>query len=194
MVGQLPYLSRRLVAFPLASRAGPVTGTYLPLATLPSPGATRFTYAGTIHPEIGGLLTWAVNGTGPGIPYGLQRIDGFWPRALDAAIAIQAAPSKVSGPTLVARRLLAAFQDRIDSQEEARRVETEFERREGWLAPPPAPLPPGTVTSPGSPVFWTAGSSARRQPRGESALPAKRSGLKLRGGRQRPRVGQVRSR
>ena len=194
MVGQLPFLSRRLVAYPLGSRGGPVTGPYLPLATLPSPGATRFTYAGTIHPEINGLLTWAVNGSGPGTPYGLQRIDAFWPAALSAAIAIQKAPSPASARAVSARAILASLQGRINTQEEANRLEQEAQRREGWLAPPPTPLPPGTTVAPSSPVFWVAGKQPRTAPKGESALPPKRAGLKLRQGRQRPRVGQTRRR
>jgi hypothetical protein len=32
------------------------------------------------------MLTWAVNGHGPGTPYGLQRQAAFWPLALQSAL------------------------------------------------------------------------------------------------------------
>jgi len=85
MVGQLPYLSRRLVAYPLAGPAGKVTGPALELYRLPDPGGKRINYAPSVHPELNGLLTWAANGTGAGTPYGLQRKQRFWPYSLAVA-------------------------------------------------------------------------------------------------------------
>jgi hypothetical protein len=85
MVGQLPYLSRRVVAYPLSGPAGKVTGPALELYRLPDPGPNRINYATSVHPELNGLLTWAANGTGPGTPYGLQRRQRFWPYSLAVA-------------------------------------------------------------------------------------------------------------
>lgn len=82
LVGQLPFLSRRVVAYPLSGPTGKVTGSALKLITLPDPGSTRWTYAATIHTDYAGLLTWAVNGTGAGTPYGLQKSANFWPYTL----------------------------------------------------------------------------------------------------------------
>lgn len=87
MVGQAPHLSRRVIAYRLTGPAGRTVGKPLRLTTLPSPGPTRFAYGATIHPELGGLLTWAVNGHGPGTPYVLQRFDAFWPSALESLSA-----------------------------------------------------------------------------------------------------------
>ena len=86
IVGQAPHLSRRVIGYPLSAPDGKVIGRPIRLATLPSPGPARFTYAATIHPELGGMLTWAVNGHGPGTPYGLQRQAAFWPLALQSAL------------------------------------------------------------------------------------------------------------
>jgi len=94
IVGQLPYLSRRVVAYPLAGPAGKVTGPALELYRLPTPGPNRINYATSVHPELNGLLTWAANGTGPGTPYGLQHRQHFWPYSLAVA---QLSPDLPSG-------------------------------------------------------------------------------------------------
>jgi len=86
MVGQAAHLSRRVIAYRLTGPAGRTVGRPVRLMTLPSPGPTRFAYGATVHPELGGLLTWAVNGRGPGTPYGLQGLEGFWPSAVDALV------------------------------------------------------------------------------------------------------------
>jgi len=78
MVGFLPWLSRRLVAYPLDGPAGRVTGPYRLLKTMPDPAAGLFVYDGLIHPELGGMLTWAMNGKNVGSKYGLYRIQDFW--------------------------------------------------------------------------------------------------------------------
>lgn len=86
MVGLGGMLSRRLWAHRLESPWGPIISKPVLLATLPKPGLKRFTYAADVHTELGGLLTWAVNGTGPGTPYGLQKRPGWWPGALKRAL------------------------------------------------------------------------------------------------------------
>ena len=91
MVGQLPQLSRQIVAYPLSSPTGTVTGKPINLLTVSDPGPTGFTYAATLHPELHGLLTWAVNGSGPNDPYGLRRLERFWPTGLWIAQARAAA-------------------------------------------------------------------------------------------------------
>ena len=87
MVGSLPFLSRRVVAYQLSGPAGKVTGPGLTLITLPDPGPGGYAYAATVHPELDGLLTWAVNSTVKGAPYGLRQQAGFWPAALRFAHA-----------------------------------------------------------------------------------------------------------
>ena len=113
LVGQLPFLSRRVVAYPLSSQTGKVTGPAIKLITLPEPGPNRFTYGATLHPEYAGLMTYAVNGNGPGTPYGLQRIEGFWPFALywaraAADQAAAAAKAKSARHSTLARKATAA--------------------------------------------------------------------------------------
>ena len=78
IIGTGMMLSRRVWAYPLASPQGPVIGKKSLLYTLPSPGAKHYVYQANIHPEEGGLLTYAVNGTGGGEAYGLRRIENFW--------------------------------------------------------------------------------------------------------------------
>jgi len=108
MVGQLPQLSRQIVAYPLSSPTGTVTGKPINLLTVADPGPTGFTYAATLHPELHGLLTWAVNGSGPNDPYGLRRLERFWPTGLWIAQARSAA-----GPG--AAPLTAAVSDLIEA-------------------------------------------------------------------------------
>ena len=91
MVGQLPQLSRQIVGYPLSSPAGSVNAEAVNLMTVADPGPTGFTYAATLHPELDGLLTWAVNGSRPDDPYGLRRIERFWPTGLWIAQARAAA-------------------------------------------------------------------------------------------------------
>ena len=93
MVGQLPMLSSRVVAYPLSSPTGRVTGEPVEVARLPDPGPDRIAYSVLVHPELDGLLTWAVNGTGPGTPYGLQRRDRFWPESLVEAQLAASVPA-----------------------------------------------------------------------------------------------------
>jgi hypothetical protein len=97
MAGQLPDLSRQIVAYPLSSPTGAITGKPVTLMTVSDPGPTGFTYAASLHPELHGLLTWAVNGTGPNDPYGLRRIERFWPTALWIA-KVRAAAGPVGEP------------------------------------------------------------------------------------------------
>jgi len=85
MVGLGIMLSRKLWAYPLAGPQGPINGKKVLLTTLPSPGENHYVYHANIHPEEGGLLTWAINGKGAGEEYGLRRMDNFWPAALGAA-------------------------------------------------------------------------------------------------------------
>lgn len=97
IVGQAPHLSRRVIAYRLTGPAGRTVGRPIRLLTLPSPGPTRFAYGATVHPELGGLLTWSVNGRGPGTPYGLQRLDAFWPSAIDVLTAAPATGAATAG-------------------------------------------------------------------------------------------------
>jgi len=92
-VGFLPWLSRRLVAYPMKDPTHLKSTSYRLLQTLPAPPAGWFVYDGLVHPELGGLLTWAENGKGPGGWYGLNRKPGFWPGILqgDPASRIAAA-------------------------------------------------------------------------------------------------------
>jgi len=85
-VGLGGMLSRKLWAYRMAGPAGPMSKKPVLLAILPKPGKKRYTYAADIHPELGGLLTWAVNGVGPGTAYGLQKRYGWWPKALRHAL------------------------------------------------------------------------------------------------------------
>ncbi|MEI6447738.1 MAG: hypothetical protein WCO96_07645 [Actinomycetes bacterium] len=116
LVGQLPFLSRRVVAYPLSGQTGRVTGPAIKLITLPDPGPSRFAYAATLHPEYEGLMTYAVNGNGPGTPYGLQRVAGFWPFALywaraAASQAAAAAKARAARRSTFARNAVAADSD-----------------------------------------------------------------------------------
>jgi len=213
MVGQLPFLSRRVVAYRLVDRTGPVVGDYVPLATLPDPGANRFTYAATLHPEYGGLMTWAVNGSGPGTPYGLQRVNNFWPTSINAALTLRAAAAKaatvarasrtatiakVARPTqqeAAARRDLVDIQNRIDTQEEADRIEVEVEQAEGWLTEPPTQLDPGQDPESGSPAVreYSGRGEAVRSRRGEDQSSDRQAGYRIAKGRERVKVGEDRT-
>lgn len=211
LVGQLPFLSRRVVAYPLASRSGPVTGAYVPLATLPSPGATRFTYAATVHIDYSGLLTWAVNGTGDGTPYGLQRLDNFWPKALDAVLTLKlglaasasvtrlaraanvAEPSTADAARQLAQRVEVEIEDKIQSAEEAATLESKLEQGEGWLAPPPEKLASGQTAMPGSPATLEFAGKGGKAPEGEDSVSDKQAGLRFAKGRQKVTVGQSRT-
>ena len=159
MVGQLPFLSRRVVAYPLSGPAGKVTGAGLKLITLPSPGPTRYTYAGTVHPELNGLLTWAVNGSGPGTPYGLQRQAAFWPLALTyakaAAAATVALKAKVAiaGTTGAVVKVWATAKQAELENELA--TNAELDLTQNWLAPLPDPLSPDlSIPSSSGPGAW----------------------------------------
>lgn len=81
MVGTGIMLSRRVWAYPMESPQGPVNGKKRLLTTLPSPGAANYVYHVTIHPEENGLLTYAINGSGPGSMYMMKRISNFWKSA-----------------------------------------------------------------------------------------------------------------
>ena len=211
MVGQLPFLSRRVVAYPLAGRAGPVTGSYVPLATLPIPGSTRYTYAATVHPDYSGLLTWAVNGSGAGTAYGLQRLDGFWPKALDAGLTLQsgtaaraavarlahvagvATPKTAVAAQSLARKVQVDINDRIESADEAARLETNLEQSEGWLAPPPEQLAADQSAMPGSPATLEFAGRGHKAPEGEDSVTDRQAGLRLAKGRDKVEVGNSRS-
>jgi len=174
MVGQLPFLSRRVVAYPLSGPAGKVTGPALKLITLPIPGASRYTYAATVHTELNGLLTWAVNGSGAGTPYGLQRQAAFWPLALTHAKAAAAATA--------ARKAAAAAAagspgDRVRLWDSKKQPELEgqldahakLDTTETWLGSAPDQLQVGMDPSATAPAVWEFGDSttAPKAPVGE---------------------------
>lgn len=177
MVGQLPFLSRRVVAYPLSGPTGKVTGPALKLITLPNPGATRWTYAATIHPEVAGLLTWAVNGTGPGTPYGLQKSRNFWPYTLfwaraattaarrttaSAAATGTVAATSASHVTLWATTRQAQLQRELAQQQQNSNPNT-------WLEPSPDPLGLGMSPKSGAPAVWELSSKSPTSPIGEDA-------------------------
>jgi len=190
MVGQLPYLSRRVVAYPLSGPAGKVTGPALKLITLPDPGATRYTYAGTIHPEMNGLLTWAVNGTGAGTPYGLQRQAAFWPLALTyakAAAGVTATAARVHTAAATAaadKVVLWASTKQAELQTELSAA-AEIDTSQNWLAPLPDPLATGLDANSGAPAFWEFQGNQTQPPVGENSdtggdfiVPSSDSGYK----------------
>ena len=186
MVGQLPFLSRRVVAYPLSGPTGKVTGPAIKLITLPSPGANRFTYAATIHPELSGLMTYAVNGSGPGTPYGLQRNAEFWPYALTFAKAALATPAPATplarAATAVTRTLAhiavaTVGADRVSLWPTEKQKELESEltvRNNTWsggdsLGDQPSALSSGMNPSAGAPSAWEAAGTSPTQPTGEDS-------------------------
>ena len=204
MVGQLPFLSRRVVAYPLSGPAGKVTGPALKLMTLPSPGAKRFTYGATIHNELSGLMTYAVNGSGPGTPYGLQRSEQFWPYALTFAQAALATPA-AAAPLLRAARALSRAAahmavvtvggDRVKlwPTEKQSELDAELNHRNqswhgnDWLGSKPTDLGEGMNPSAGAPSVWDSAGTSPKQPDGEDSdsassreflVPATAKGLK----------------
>lgn len=94
LVGFLPWLSRRVVAYPMYNPTKLKSHRFRLLQTLPQPADGWFVYDGLVHPEKDGLFTWAENGKGPGGRYGLKRKTGFWPGILqgDPASKITANP------------------------------------------------------------------------------------------------------
>ncbi len=172
MVGNLPFLSRRVVAYPLSGPAGKVTGAALKLITLPNPGASRYTYAATVHPELNGLLTWAVNGSGAGTPYGLQRQAAFWPLALTYAKAAAAATS--TGATAAATTTVGDKVKLWDSKKQAQ-LENELDAMakldstETWLGEAPGDLAPDQNPNATAPAVWEFGDSSTepKKPIGE---------------------------
>ena len=173
MVGNLPFLSRRVVAYPLSGPAGTVTGSALKLITLPNPGASRYTYAATVHPELNGLLTWAVNGSGAGTPYGLQRQAAFWPLALTYAKA-------AAGATTATVRTAASATsggDKVKLWDSSKQPELENEldavakldTTTTWLGEAPGDLAPDMNPNATAPAVWEFGdsSTAPKKPIGE---------------------------
>ncbi|CAB4879543.1 unannotated protein [freshwater metagenome] len=176
MVGQLPFLSRRVVAYPLSGPAGKVTGAGLKLITLPSPGPTRYTYAGTVHPELNGLLTWAVNGSGAGTPYGLQRQAAFWPLALTyakaAAAATAAAKAKIAIAGTAGNTVKIWATSKQKELENELATNAELDLTQNWLAPLPDPLSPDlSIPSSSAPAAWEMSGRASdpSQPAGEDS-------------------------
>ncbi|MCX6393598.1 MAG: hypothetical protein NTY57_01905 [Solirubrobacterales bacterium] len=176
MVGQLPFLSRRVVAYPLSGPAGKVTGAGLKLITLPSPGPTRYTYAGTVHPELNGLLTWAVNGSGAGTPYGLQRQAAFWPLALTyakaAAAATAAAKAKIAIAGSAGNTVKIWASSKQAELESELATNAELDLTKNWLAPLPDPLSPDlSIPSSSAPAAWEMSGTASDpfQPAGEDS-------------------------
>lgn len=175
MVGNLPFLSRRIVAYPLSGPAGTVTGPALKLITLPNPGASRYTYAGTVHPELNGLLTWAVNGSGAGTPYGLQRQAAFWPLALTyakaaagaTAAAARTAASSTSGGDKV-KLWDSKKQPELESQLDA---VAQLDTADTWLGEAPGDLAPDMNPNATAPAVWEFGDSttAPSKPVGEDS-------------------------
>jgi hypothetical protein len=186
MVGQLPFLSRRVVAYPLSGPTGKVTGPAIKLITLPSPGPNRFTYAATIHPELSGLMTYAVNGSGPGTPYGLQRSAEFWPYSLTFAKAALATPAAATplarAATAISRTLahiavvtVGADRVKLWPTEKQKELETELNvRNDNWtgddsLGNKPTDLSPGMNPSAGAPSVWESAGTSPTQPAGEDS-------------------------
>ena len=105
LVGTGPMLSRKVVAYPLESPSGPVIGSKIELMTLPKPTVGKYNvYAPSVHMELGGLLTWALNGSGGEEKYGLRRIENFWPNQLAKVLgkelpSSQPDPDPVTEPT-----------------------------------------------------------------------------------------------
>lgn len=164
MVGQLPFLSRRVVAYPLSGPAGKVTGPALKLITLPIPGASRYTYAATIHPELNGLLTWAVNGSGAGTPYGLQRQAAFWPLSLTYA---KAAAAATAARKASASASAGSGGDKVKLWDSKKQPELEdqldaharLDTTETWLGSAPDQLEAGMDPNATAPAVWEFGDS-----------------------------------
>ncbi len=172
MVGNLPFLSRRVVAYPLSGPAGTVTGPALKLITLPNPGASRYTYAATVHPELNGLLTWAVNGSGAGTPYGLQRQADFWPLSLTyakaaagvkaaAAAKARAASSSAGGSGDKVKLWDSSKQGELQSQLDA---SARLDTTETWLGSAPGDLSEGMDPNATAPAVWEFGDSTVAPP------------------------------